>query len=75
MDDIERARTLEAYRRAKWAELADEGPEGLRRELASLEAALADPDWGGGRVLDVDNAFRRAKVAVLRELLEAHSRQ
>ncbi len=61
--------TLEAYRREKWAQLADDGEEGLRRELSGLEHFLehgTEAAW----VSDELVAFREAKAEVLRSILE-----
>lgn len=60
--------TLEAYRKAKWAELADSGEDHVRRELADLERFLEtaeDHDWASDQLI----AFRQAKARILREVL------
>ncbi len=60
--------TLEAYQRAKWATLHDEGREALVRELASLEHFLEhhDPE---ASTMEVDVEFREWKAQVLRGVL------
>lgn len=66
------ARTLAAYRRQKWAELQDEGPERLQRELYRLATLLDDYRQGrNGRLIEVDEEFWEGKIRVLRELLES----
>ncbi len=82
-DETRFAPQLQAYRRAKWAELSDEGEARLRLELARLEHWLAqsaarnkaiedgdeDAAWFGVREMEVDGGFREAKARVLREIL------
>lgn len=65
--------TLAAYEHAKREQLATEGPDPLRRELASLTRFLdredEDPQLAN---VDVDVGFRKAKARVLRQLLAEH---
>jgi hypothetical protein len=62
--------TLEAYEHAKREQLATEGPEPLRRELASLTRFLDREDENPQLAnVDVDVDFRRGKARVLREIL------
>ncbi len=73
-DEARFAPALEAYRRAKWAELADEGEGRLLRELAQLEVFLANEasgtkEWWGAREMEVDVPFRQAKARVLRGII------
>ncbi|HLE95746.1 MAG TPA: hypothetical protein VI997_00115 [Candidatus Thermoplasmatota archaeon] len=75
MDAVERARVLDQYRRAKRAQLADDGPAALAAELFRLEEFLERVDGGQrpedfSREVEVDVAWRRAKAEVLRALLK-----
>lgn len=67
LDDLEA--TLAAYEKQKWAQLSDQGADGLRRELADLERFLEQADqldWASDRLI----AFRQEKVRILREILQ-----
>lgn len=70
LDDLEA--TLAAYERQKWAQLSDQGTEGLGRELADLERFLEQADqldWASDRLI----AFREEKARILREILQKSS--
>lgn len=63
------ADTLRAYEHAKREQLASEGPDPLRRELAALVRFLGSEDDPYLQNVDVDIGFRKAKARVLRRLL------
>ncbi len=70
LDDLDA--TLAAYEKQKWAQLSDQGTEGLRRELADLEGFLEQADqldWASDRLI----AFREEKARILQEILHEAS--
>lgn len=68
-EDREFDGALKQYRYAKRDQLAAEGPDPLRRELAALTTFLESDRGPYMQNVDVDEEFRRAKADVLQELL------